>query len=209
MLFIVGCSDEKELKESNQNNVTILIKKEIEKLNLLETNTTVDKNISIKKEIIVEKKDLFLLNDINDNNHSIKFIDKNINISSIDNSLILLSFFSTWCQPCIGEIPYLIDIQNSYKKELFIAGIIVNDTINDSNLSQFIDNSNINYYVSNYKNNNKFIEKLIKNLNIKSKHIVPLLVLFKDGEYYTHYEGAVPIEMLEYDIKKAIKKGKE
>ena len=35
---------------------------------------------------------------------------------------------------------------------------------------------------------------------------IPLLIMFKDGKYFTHYIGAVPEEMIESDIKEALKK---
>ena len=33
---------------------------------------------------------------------------------------------------------------------------------------------------------------------------IPLLVLLKDGEYYRHYVGAVPEEMIESDLLDAL-----
>ena len=198
---MVGCSSEEENINSDESNVTIPVKAKINKLKPL------DKNITKVKKKIIERKE-FLLNDLNDNNHTIKIDNKNINISNVKSSLVLLNFFSTWCQPCKGEIPYLVDLAKKYKNKLFIAGIVVNDSIDDSNLTQYVKELNINYYVSNAKDNDEFMKVFAKKIELKNDFIVPLLVLFKDGEYYTHYEGAVPVEMLEYDIKKAIKKGK-
>ena len=203
---MVGCSSEEENINSDESNVTIPVKAKINKLKPLDKNIT-DKNITKVKKKIIERKE-FLLNDLNDNNHTIKIDNKNINISNVKSSLVLLNFFSTWCQPCKGEIPYLVDLAKKYKNKLFIAGIVVNDSIDDSNLTQYVKKLNINYYVSNAKDNDEFMKVFAKKIELKNDFIVPLLVLFKDGEYYTHYEGAVPIEMLEYDIKKAIKKGK-
>jgi len=203
---MVGCSSEEENINSDESNVTIPVKAKINKLKPLDKNIT-DKNITKVKKKIIERKE-FLLNDLNDNNHTIKIDNKNINISNVKSSLVLLNFFSTWCQPCKGEIPYLVDLAKKYKNKLFIAGIVVNDSIDDSNLTQYVKELNINYYVSNAKDNDEFMKVFAKKIELKNDFIVPLLVLFKDGEYYTHYEGAVPVEMLEYDIKKAIKKGK-
>jgi hypothetical protein len=71
-------------------------------------------------------------------------------------------------------------------------------------LEAFLKKQTINYFISNSQENDTFAVELLKGLNIEENFQLPLTILYKNGKYYAHYEGAVPIEMIEYDIKKAM-----
>jgi thiol-disulfide isomerase/thioredoxin len=147
----------------------------------------------------------FKLNDIDNKNHTIYFDKKNILIEDISQDFVLLNFFATWCPPCQGQIPYLADLQETYKDDLFVAGILVNDANQEYHtLEAFLKKYTINYFISNAKENDTFAVELLKGLNIAENFQLPLIILYKKGKYYAHYEGAVPIEMIEHDLKKAI-----
>ena len=152
------------------------------------------------------KKYTFALSDLNDSNHSITIVNKHIEISQVKQELILLNFFATWCPPCKGEIPYLADLQKKYDGKLFIAGIMVNDTPDRATLKTFMEHYGVNYFISRSKDNNALAELAAKRLQLDKNFPIPLSILFKNGNYYSHYEGAVPVEMLEHDIKEAIHK---
>ena len=152
------------------------------------------------------KKYTFALNDLNDSNYSITIVNKHIEISHVDQKLILLNFFATWCPPCKSEIPYLADLKKKYDASLFIAGILVNDTPDKKTLETFTEAYGVNYFISNSKDNNALGKLAAKRLQLDEDFPIPLTILFKNGNYYSHYEGAVPVEMLEHDIKEAIHK---
>jgi len=42
-------------------------------------------------------------------------------------------------------------------------------------------------------------------LELPENFSIPLTVMYLNGEYFTHYEGSVPVEMIEYDIQQAKK----
>ena len=42
-------------------------------------------------------------------------------------------------------------------------------------------------------------------LHLPQNFPIPLTVMYVDGKYFTHYEGSVPAEMIEYDIQQAQK----
>jgi len=148
----------------------------------------------------------FHLSDINDVNHTVGIENKNITISGVKEKLIILNFFSTWCPPCQGQIPYLEDLQKKYKGTLFIAGILVNDPSNKEKLQHFFSQYAVHYFVASHGENAAFIKLASKKLELGENFPLPLTILFKNGHYYSHYEGAVPVEILEHDIKKAINK---
>lgn len=166
----------------------------------------------IKKEPISEEnitahipEDAIILNDIQQNRHIVTIDNQQMTFHDISQSIVIINFFSTWSSPCRGEIPYLSDLQKKYKKDLFIAGILINDVLHDQTLKEFISKYHANYFISNSKRNDAFASKIAKELQLPENFSTPLTVIYKDGDYYTHYEGAVPVEMIDHDIQQAIK----
>ena len=149
--------------------------------------------------------DTFILRDIQQNTHTLTIKDQKIVFHNIDQSIVLINFFSTWSSPLGGEAPYLSDLQEKYKKELFVAGILINDVLYDQTLKEFISKYHANYFISNSKQNDALAAKVAKELQLPSNFSTPLTVIYKGGDYYTHYEGAVPVEMINHDIQEAIK----
>jgi thiol-disulfide isomerase/thioredoxin len=173
------------------------------------TKKIINKNITIKDtnnlSLKAEAKK-FKLNDIENKNYTFYINKKNIFIKDVQQKFILLNFFATWCPPCNGQLPYISDIEKKYKDKLFIAGILVNDDNKEYHtIQELSEQYNIDYFISNSKQNDTFAMELLKNLHIAEKFQLPLTILYKNGKYYAHYEGATPIEMIEHDIKKAMK----
>ena len=198
LLCFTGCEDKKsDLPE--KNSTTIIIDK----------NSTL-KNIqvsSLKTDTDTKK---FKLADIENISQTFYFNKKEILIEDIPQKFILLNFFATWCPPCNGQLPYISDIASKYKDKLFVAGILVNDSNKEyHDIEDLSKKYSLNYFISTSKNNDDFATKLLKDLDIAKDFQLPLTILYKNGKYYTHYEGATPIEMIEYDIKKAMKNHKE
>lgn len=193
LICFTGCEDKK--CESPEENTTAIVTKTCD---IADTNrSTLETSKDAKK---------FKLYDIDNKDHTIYFDKKNILIEDVSQDFVLLNFFATWCPPCQGQIPYLADLQEKYKNDLFVAGILVNDANQEYHtLEAFFKQYSINYFISNAKENDTFAVELLKELNIAEKFQLPLTILYKNGKYYTHYEGAVPIEMIEHDLKKAIK----
>lgn len=192
LIYFTGCEDKK--CDSPEENTTA---------NVTKTCDIVDTNRSTLKTNKDAKK--FKLNDIDNKDHTIYFDKKNILIEDVSQNFVLLNFFATWCPPCQGQIPYLADLKEKYKNDLFVAGVLVNDADQEYHaLEAFFKQYTINYFISNAKENDTFAVELLKELNIAEKFQLPLTILYKNGKYYAHYEGAVPIEMIEHDLKKAI-----
>ncbi len=192
LLCFTGCED--KTSDAPEKNTTTITTK---------TSDIVDANKSTLK--ISKDAKNFKLNDIDNKNHTIYFDKKNILIEDVSKDFVLLNFFATWCPPCQGQIPYLADLKEKYKDDLFVAGILVNDADQEYHtLEAFFKKHTINYFISNSKENDTFAIELLKGLNIAENFQLPLTILYKNGKYYAHYEGAVPIEMIEHDLKKAI-----
>jgi thiol-disulfide isomerase/thioredoxin len=134
--------------------------------------------------------------------------DNHYEFIGIEEPIILVNFLATWCPPCIGQIPHLNNLQKRYKKELFILGTLIYDEgLEGDDLRKFIDSQKINFYISKDINNSvKFGNFIAPKLKLKQNFSLPLMILFVKGEYYTHYEGSIPEEMIESDMKQALKK---
>ncbi len=137
--------------------------------------------------------------------HTVSISDQKVIFQDNTQPIVIVNLFATWCPPCIGEIPYLSDLQKKYKKELFVVGVLTHDTIVQDKLDTFMAKNQINYFISNGTDNDMFADQLATTLNLPKNFTIPLTVMYVKGEYFTHYEGAVPVEMIEYDIQQAKK----
>jgi thiol-disulfide isomerase/thioredoxin len=127
--------------------------------------------------------------------------NKSITIKELSGKVILLNFFATWCPPCKAEIPHLINLQDRYSKELAIVSISLDKDLPKGSMREFADKYKINYFI-NYGASSFDVEKKIGGIQT-----IPMMLLYdKNGKYVTHYSGAVPEEMIEVDIKKALQK---
>jgi len=147
----------------------------------------------------------FTLTDPKEVNHTVTLSDQNVIFHTIEKPIVLVNLFATWCPPCIGEIAYLNDLQKKHQKELFVTGILTHDTIDQPALKTFMAKHQVNYFISNNPDNDAFASLLTGTLHLPENFSIPLIVMYVEGEYFTHYEGVVPIEMIEYDIQQAKK----
>lgn len=119
--------------------------------------------------------------------------------------IVLINLFATWCPPCVGQLAYLNDLQKKHEKELFIAGVLTHDTIDEPLLKTFLAKNHLNYFISNSPYNDSFATLLASTLQKPENFDIPLTAIYVEGKYFTHYEGVVPVEMIEYDIQQAMK----
>ena len=131
--------------------------------------------------------------------------DQKVIFQNIVKPIVIVNLFATWCPPCIGEIAYLNDLQKKHQKELFVVGILTHDNIVQAALETFMAKNQVNYFISNSTHNDMFANLLASTLHLPKNFSIPLTVMYVEGEYFTHYEGTVTVEMIEYDIQQAKK----
>jgi len=170
----------------------------------------IDTNIDITKKTPIKEYN-FLFTNLENQTQTIKVKNNYYSFSKIKQSIVLINFLSTWCPPCIGQIPHLNNLQKKYKENLYIIGtLIYDDGIKDKDLDKFITSQKINFFISKDINSSiKFGNFIAPKLKLKPNFSLPLMILFLKGKYYTHYEGSIPEEMIESDIKQAITKIKD
>lgn len=70
-----------------------------------------------------------------------------LKLSDYSGKVVILDFWATWCPPCRKGIPDLIDLQKSFKDELVVIGISLDQPSARANLEAFIKQYGINYHV--------------------------------------------------------------
>jgi thiol-disulfide isomerase/thioredoxin len=82
----------------------------------------------------------------------IKTVDgKNINTSSISNDgkPILISFWATWCKPCVKELTTIAEVYDDWQKEtgVKLIAVSIDDSRSSVNVKPLINGKNWNYEV--------------------------------------------------------------
>jgi thiol-disulfide isomerase/thioredoxin len=123
---------------------------------------------------------------------------KHIDISQYKGKILFLDFFKSDCQPCKDEIPHLVNLQNRYKDKFQIIGVNVGrEEIEE--LNSFAQYHHINYPVIE-SGEEYFMTSVVGGIRG-----VPAMFMYdQNGDYFTHYLGAVPQAMIENDIKKLL-----
>lgn len=188
MILFTACSKKNESQEKDTS---------------VSVTQTTETNIS--DAVQESRQSSFRLTDIDNRELNITIENNRIVFHDIKSPLVLVNFFATWCPPCRSELPYLSQIQKKYSKNLFVVGILVNDDQNISQLRDFMEMHGANFYISNAGDNAGFSKHIINALQLPENFPIPLSVLYSKGKPYRHYEGAMPIEMLESEVKQALK----
>lgn len=150
----------------------------------------------------------FTLKDLNGVNYEVKKELNNFKLLNND-KIVIFDIFATWCPPCRAEATYLSDLQKRYKDDLLIIGISIENKITESDLKSFADTYDASYPLSLSSDNLKLARSIAAAIKAGPQFPIPMMVVYVDGKYRTHYVGATPEEMIESDIKLILKKRKE
>lgn len=117
-----------------------------------------------------------------------------------EDKIVMVNFFTTWCPPCKAEIPHLNNIQHKYQDDLKIISVLLEENKTHSEIISFMNENAVEFTITNSPANYDLAEKIG---GVKS---IPFMLMYdKNGEYFQHYTGAVPEEMIEADIQKILK----
>jgi len=126
------------------------------------------------------KTDIFYLEDTDKKNHQVTLEDKKIIVSNISQSTIIINIYKKKSTISKAQITFLNKLKNQHSKQLSV-------------------------FTLEKMQNLQLLSKLQETLNLNKYIRFPLTIIYKNGNYYSHFEGAIPIEMLQYDINEALK----
>jgi thiol-disulfide isomerase/thioredoxin len=111
-----------------------------------------------------------------------------------DGKVLLLTFFATWCPPCVEEIPVLVELQNELADTGFsVVGLSV-DQQGPSIVASFVEKRAINYPV--------LMAESKTTMDFGGVYGIPVAFLVnKSGNVVKKYTGYVQHEILEKDIR--------
>lgn len=126
------------------------------------------------------------------------FIDKS-------DSILVISFWATFCKPCVEEIPYLESISNKYKDQkvkVLLVSLDTRDSFPDE-IERFIKRNNYTSQVVwlNETNADYFCPKIDKSW---SGSLPSTLIINKKTGYKKFIEEQMKPEQFETELKKAL-----
>ena len=78
-------------------------------------------------------------------NYTVKDMNgADVHLASFKGKVILFNFWATWCGPCKVEIPDLVSLQEQYRDDLVVLGVLVQDDMNAA-IPSFASQYKINY----------------------------------------------------------------
>lgn len=130
----------------------------------------------------------------------------NFTLTGHEDKVVIFDIFATWCPPCRAEAPHLASLQKKFPDELVILGVTIENDKSNADLEAFKNEYGADYTLVNSKDNETLSRAIASAIRVGQRFPIPLMVMYKDGKYVTHYVGAIPEEMIESDIKKALGK---
>jgi len=120
-----------------------------------------------------------------------------IDSSIFDGKALFVTFFATWCPPCIDEIPTLIKLQNKYSQSGFsVIGLSV-DQGGAKLVKKLVRKKSINYPV--------VLADPEVMQNFGGVFGIPVSFLVnKKGNVVKKYTGYQPMSVLEKDLQKVL-----
>jgi hypothetical protein len=137
------------------------------------------------------------LTDLHEKEHSIHIAKQRLILKDINQPYILLHFFNPKSP---ATLSYLTQLQQENRQNLFIASILLENNLNQEAFDAFQKEHNATHFTSYSYNNALVYTKLLNTFTALENSALPLSILFKQGTYYRHYEGEVPIEMIQHDL---------
>lgn len=130
----------------------------------------------------------------------------NFSLKGAENKVILFDIFATWCRPCQAAAPKLAALQKSHENDVKVIGVLIEDDKSTAFVQRFVDKHGADYTITNGEDNRDLSRAIATAVDVGQNFPIPLVVMYYKGQYITHYIGAIPEEMIEQDIAKALGK---
>ncbi|MEA2111925.1 MAG: TlpA disulfide reductase family protein, partial [Campylobacterota bacterium] len=149
-------------------------------------------------------KTSFKLTSLDNETFTIKKKADSFILEEAKGKVVLYDIFGTWCPPCRAEAPHLSRLQEKYQETFKVIGIVIDPNVSNETLKEWADTYGANYSIVNSADNKTVANLMASAVRAGENFPIPLMLMYKDGAYVTHYVGAIPQEMIESDIKRAL-----
>jgi len=122
---------------------------------------------------------------------------KRINSDSFEGKALLVTFFATWCPPCLQEIPSLVKLQDEYGSNGFSVVALSVDQGGSQPVAELVEQQAINYPV--------LMADAETAENFGGVYGIPVSFLVnKSGNVVKRYPGLVPHSVLAKDVQSLV-----
>ena len=146
----------------------------------------------------------YVLTAINNTQYIAKKEPNGFSVENTQGKIIIFDIFATWCPPCKAAASHLSSLQEKYKDKLVIIGVTIEDDISNEKLKEFREMYDAHYTLVNSKTNRRLVDDIADSLDVGDRFPIPLMAMYLDGKFITHYVGAIEEEFIESDIKRAL-----
>ena len=149
----------------------------------------------------------FSLMDTQGKSYNVEKRGTNFTLDAGADKVVLFDIFATWCPPCQAEVMHLGNLQKKYGEDLIIMGVTIEEDKSNAELDAFREKyKGGGYLISNKADNQELARAIASTIGVGQQFPIPLMVLYKNGEYVTHYAGATQEEIIDHDIATALGK---
>ena len=139
----------------------------------------------------------FVTTDLQGNHYTLTLKAKALSLEETVTQDTMIVLFASWCSPCKGILPYLQDIQSKYTDQLTTIGIVAHDLNQPQKLQTLLQQHKITFPVI---RDNTIADTIAQSIGLPTNYPLPIIILYHNGRYHIHYEGATPPEMIIHDI---------
>lgn len=150
-------------------------------------------------------KTVYQLKGIDGTPYTVSKSGSRFTLEGVQEPVVIYDIFATWCPPCRAAMPHLESLQRKFAGKIKLLGVTIETDQSDAYFKRFAQDHGVTYTLINAPDNQPLTRAMGAAIGIGQDFPIPLMVVYKNGQYVKHYSGLVPEEMLESDIKQFIK----
>lgn len=132
---------------------------------------------------------------------------RNVTLKEAEGKVLVLDIFGSWCPACKVVAPHLSNIQKQFEGKVQVMGIMIDSNKPHTVAKEFATRYGASYPITNTPENHKLAGRIAADMQQPRSYPIPLMVMYdQQGNYYRHYIGAVPEEMIARDIQNLLEK---
>ena len=153
-------------------------------------------NSNLNQTTDIQKQKSYTLTTTKGEKISFEFENDVLFSKQFNGKMVLINFWAPWCKPCLKEMPSFVEIQEQYKDDFMIIGVLFNNKLTPERLDEFMKQYKVNFPVT-IGDENKRLAKSFDDVKM-----IPESFLFsKDGILLEKFIGEIKKSKLENYIK--------